>query len=72
MTTTTPPNLFTDEAFAKYVKREMRKRKVTIKALSQSSGITMKRIREVRNTGKVKWQWEWKLMIEDAAKAPNN
>jgi hypothetical protein len=60
--------------FAKAVRRHMRRKGVTIRELAASMGVTMKRVREVRDTGKAPrvgcsglWMADWVAGINCAA-----
>lgn len=62
-------------AFGADVRSRMRKAKVTIRDLAAEMGVTMKRVREVRNYGtpppdpvSAGWRGDWICAIADAAR----
>lgn len=62
-------NQFFPSAFAARIRREMRQHNITIKTFARFAGVSMDRIREVRNEGKAECQEEWVLTLRDCARA---
>lgn len=55
--------------FARFIRREMRRHGVTIRAFARFSGVSMARIRELRNTGRAEFPGEWTLNLRDLREA---
>lgn len=69
-----------NHVMAMQIKRAMRRERITIRQLAARMGVTMKRVREVRDTGAPPpwanasehcWKWDWFRAIDQIKESRN-